>query len=251
MKQSFTADNGIRPGERTGLSGQGIKNKILLGLPDAEFRRVRTYLEFLKLPHHFSLHAPGKRVAHAYFLNHGLASIVVSTRDGRDVEAGVAGCEGFVGTALIADLRRSPLREQMQIAGEGFRIGAEPLRSLLEESPALRMRLIRYAVLQSLQVAQTAACNRLHEVSQRLARWLLLAQDRLDAATVPITHDFLATMLGTDRPSVSLAAASLQRKHLIAYRRGLVRIRNRKRLEAEACECYETIRQFDGELGLR
>jgi CRP-like cAMP-binding protein len=113
------------------------------------------------------------------------------------------------------------------------------------------MRLIRYAVLQSLQVAQTAACNRLHEVSQRLARWLLLAQDRLDAATVPITHDFLATMLGTDRPSVSLAAASLQRKHLIAYRRGLVRIRNRKRLEAEACECYETIRQFDGELGLR
>lgn len=251
MKQSVTSDNGIRPGERTSSNGHAIRNKILLGLPDAEFHRVRTCLEFLELPHHYSLHAPGKRVNHAYFLNRGLASIVVSTRDGRDVEAGVAGCEGFIGTTLIAGLQRDPLREQMQIAGEGFRIGAETLRVLLEESPALRMRLIRYAVLQSLQVAQTAACNRLHEVSQRLARWLLLAQDRLDEATVPITHDFLATMLGTDRPSVSLAAAALQRKHLIAYRRGIVKIRNRKRLEADACECYETIRQFDGELGLR
>lgn len=243
--------NGIRAGERTNSSGKPVRNRILLGLPDSEFRRLRPHLEFLDLPHHFSLHEPGRKVAFAYFLNCGLASIVVSTREGRNVEAGVAGCEGFVGLALIAELSRSPLREQMQIAGEGFRVDAGVLRSVLRVSPSLQLALTRYAVLGGLQVAQTAACNRFHEVQRRLARWLLLAQDRLGGAVVPITQDFLATMLGTDRPSVSVAAARLQRARCIAYRRGVVRILRRSRLETAACECYSVIRQFDGELGLR
>jgi len=96
-----------------------------------------------------------------------------------------------------------------------------------------------------MQVAQTAACNRLHKIEERLARWLLIAQDRVDSGNVPITHDFLATMLGTDRPSVSLAAAILQRKKIIEYARGSVKILNRKELEQFACECYAIIRQYN------
>lgn len=96
-----------------------------------------------------------------------------------------------------------------------------------------------------MQVAQTAACNRLHKIEERLSRWLLIAQDRLDSGIVPITHDFLATMLGTDRPSVTLAAGTLQRKGIIVYTRGSVRILNRKQLERFTCECYALIKQYN------
>jgi CRP-like cAMP-binding protein len=113
------------------------------------------------------------------------------------------------------------------------------------------MMLSRYAAIRGMQVAQTAACNRLHDIGQRLARWLLMTQDRVDSGTLAITHDFLATMLGTDRPTVSLAAGILQKKKLIEYTRGAVRIVNRKKLEDCACECYAVIRQYDGELGLK
>jgi CRP-like cAMP-binding protein len=102
-----------------------------------------------------------------------------------------------------------------------------------------------------MQVAQTAACNRLHDIQQRLARWLLMTQDRVDLESMPITHDFLATMLGTDRPSVSTAAGVLQKKKLIEYSRGAVRIVNRKKLEGAACECYGVVQQYNGHLGLK
>ena len=111
--------------------------------------------------------------------------------------------------------------------------------------------LSRYAAVRGMQVAQTAACNRLHDIGQRLARWLLMTQDRVDSGSLHITHDFLATMLGTDRPSVTAAAGTLQRKKLIKYARGAVEIVNRKKLENSACECYGIIRQYDGELGLK
>jgi CRP-like cAMP-binding protein len=99
-----------------------------------------------------------------------------------------------------------------------------------------------------MQVAQTAACNRLHLIEQRLSRWLLMAQDRVDSGTLPITHDFLATMLGTDRPSVTVAAGILQRLQLIGYTRGAVKILERMKLEQFACECYGIIRQYNGQL---
>jgi CRP-like cAMP-binding protein len=110
---------------------------------------------------------------------------------------------------------------------------------------------VRHAVIQGIQAAQSAACNRLHGIEQRLARWLLIMQDRIDEGSLRITHDFLATMLGTDRPSVSLAAGILQKKGTIEYTRGAVKILNRKRLEECSCECYAVIQQFNGPLGLR
>src|SRR5208337_3407595 len=125
------------------------------------------------------------------------------------------------------------------------------LQKTLESAPHLQLMLSRYAAIRSMQVAQTAACKRLHDIEQRLARWLLMTQDRVDSGSLPITHDFLATMLGTDRPSVSLAAGVLQKKKLIEYTRGAVKIINRKQLEESACECYGITQQYNGELGLK
>jgi CRP-like cAMP-binding protein len=125
------------------------------------------------------------------------------------------------------------------------------LRTVLKSTPELQMMVSRYAVLHGLQVSQTAACNRLHDTEQRLARWLLMTQDRIDSGLLQITHDFLATMLGTDRPTVTLAACRLQKKRLIEYSRGSVKILNRKKLEISACECYGVVQQFNGDLGLK
>jgi CRP-like cAMP-binding protein len=159
--------------------------------------------------------------------------------------------EGFTGTPVAVGLSRSPLQAVVQITGDGFRIEAGALQNTLESAPRLQEILSRYAAIRGMQVAQTAACNRLHDIGQRLARWLLMTQDRVDSGSLPITHDFLATMLGTDRPTVSLAAGVLQRKKIIEYTRGAVKIVNRKKLEDSACECYAVIQQYDGELGLK
>lgn len=241
----------VQVGERTNPAGKPVSNKILLSISAADYRKIRPHLEFVDLPGHLNLHEPREKLEFAYFLNRGLVSLVVATQEGREAEAGVVGCEGIVGTPLAVGLYRSPLREVVQIEGNGFRISASALQAVLQTAPGLQMSLSRYAVLQGMQVAQTAACNRLHELVQRLARWLLMAQDRVDAGTLFLTHDFLATMLGTDRPSVSLAASELQKNKQIRYRRGAVEIVNRKKLETSACECYQVIQQLNGQLGLK
>jgi CRP-like cAMP-binding protein len=167
---------------------------------------------------------------------------------GKTVEAGIVGKEGMAGTPAAVGLSRSPLREVVQIAGNGFRVRADTFQNILQSTPQLQAMLCRYLAVLGMQVAQTAACNRLHNIEQRLARWLLMAQDRVDSGSLPITHDFLATMLGTDRPSVSSAAGILQKMQAIEYIRGAVKITNRKKLERFACECYAIIRQYNGEL---
>lgn len=241
----------VRAGERTNAAGRPVRNKILLAILDSEFRSLRPQLEHIDLPHHRSLHEPHQKLTFAYFPNSGLISLVVATEDGRAVEAGVVGIEGMAGMPLAVGLLRSPLREVMQIAGDGFRMKAGALQKALETSPHFRIMLGRYAVVQGIQIAQTAACNRLHDITQRLSRWLLMAQDRVDSGLVSLTHDFLATMLGTDRSSVSLAAGALQKKKIIHYTRGAIKILNRKELEASACECYGVIQQFNAEVGLK
>jgi CRP-like cAMP-binding protein len=231
-------------GERTNPNGNPIKNRILLSLPDGEYRAIRPHLEFVELPDHLTLYQPHQTLDFAHFLNDGLISLVVIFAGGKTVEAGIVGREGFVGIPAIAGLPRSPLAEVMQIAGDGFRIPIASLREVLRSAPDLTRLLQRYAVILGLQVAQTAGCNRLHGIEQRLARWLLMAQDRVDSEILPITHDFLATMLGTDRPSVTLAAGVLQRNQIIEYNRGAVKILNRDELQKVACECYSIIKQY-------
>ncbi len=227
-----------------------LTNKILLAMPETEYQVIQVHLEFFKFRQHSILHESAQNLQFAYFPNDGLISLLVATEDGKTVEAGMVGNEGVVGVAAAVGLSISPLRQVVQIAGDGFRISVHAFQRCLSITPHLQMALSRYAVVQGMQIAQTAACNRLHDVGERLARWLLMAEDRVGSGPLPITHDFLATMLGTDRPSVSVAAKILQRKKVIEYRRGALELLNRKKLEASACECYKVIRQFNGVLRL-
>jgi CRP-like cAMP-binding protein len=241
----------VQPGERTNAAGKPVGNVILLSMCNSEYGLFRPHLEYVELPDHLVLHEAGAKLDFAYFPNRGLISFVVAMEDGKTAEAGVVGNEGFAGIPAAVGLSRSPLQAVVQISGDGFRVEVEALQKILESAPHLQLLLSRFAVVQGMQVAQTAACNRLHEIEQRLARWLLMAQDRVDSGVLPITHDFLATMLGTNRSSVSLAAATLRKKNLIRYTPGAVTIVNRKKLEALACECYGIMQQHNGHLGLR
>ncbi len=240
-----------QPSERTNAEGKQVSNKLLLSISDSDYSSLRPHLEYVSLPNHRVLHEAGAKLEFAYFPNRGLISLVVVMKDGKTAEAGIVGNEGFTGTLAAVGLSRSPLQAVVQITGDGFRVEVGDLQNTLGSAPHLRLMLSRYAAIRGMQVAQTAACNRLHDIGQRLARWLLMTQDRVDSGSLPITHDFLATMLGTDRTTVSLAAGLLQRKGLIKYTRGAVEIVNRKKLEDSACECYGVIRQSDGELGLK
>ena len=238
----------LRPGERTNSEGKPVANKILLTIPDAEFATLRPDLKYVNLPHYRVLNEPKGKIEFAYFLNSGMTSLVFNTDHGSSVEVGVVGNEGFSPIAIAAGLRRTPHQAIMQVSGEGFRISVEALQGRLQCCSQLQVLMNRYAAVHGMQVAQTAGCNRLHDLEQRLARWLLLVQDRVGSGLLKITHDFLAMMLGTDRPSVSLAAAGLRKRKIIDYTHGAVRVLNRKRLESSACECYGLIQQFNAEL---
>ena len=229
---------------RTDIHGNAVYSRILLTIPDDEYEALLPHLEFVDLRLHQSLHESPDGLEYGYFLNLGLTSLVIETEDGRSVEVGIVGREGFVGVPLAAGLNLTPYRACVQANGNGFRIKAEVLEVTLSATPNLRLRLNQYAQAQGMQVAQLAACNRLLEIDQRLARWLLMCQDRIGSDLLPMTHEFFAQMLGTGRPSVSLAAAVLQRAGFIQYARGTVKITDRKGLEAAACECYAVIQKF-------
>ncbi|MGC1485043.1 MAG: Crp/Fnr family transcriptional regulator [Candidatus Acidiferrum sp.] len=230
--------------ERTNAAGKPIRNKILLAMSDVEFRAIRPYLKYLTLPSHLRLHEPHQPLKFVYFPNEGLISLVVVMANGKTVEAGIVGSEGIAGLPGIVGLSRAPIREVMQIGGNGFRVKIRDMKKMLESAASLQKIVEHYTMMLGLQVAQTAACNRLHDIDRRLARWLLMAHDRVDSGTLRITHDFLATMLGTDRPSVSKAAGLFQRMNIIKYSRGAVKILNRSALEDQACECYAVIQLY-------
>jgi CRP-like cAMP-binding protein len=234
----------MQAGKRTNAAGKPIRNKILLEMTDVEFHVIRPHLEHVALPSHLKLHEPDRAYRFVYFPNEGLISLVVAMANGKTVEAGIVGSEGVAGLPAVVGLSHAPLREVMQIGGNGFRVRIPDLKKTLDSSPDLQRILGHYTMMLGLQVAQTAACNRLHDIDRRLARWLLMAHDRVDSGTLGITHDFLATMLGTDRPSVSLAAGVFQRMNIIKYSRGTVKILNRAALENQACECYAVIQRY-------
>ena len=241
----------LRPGTRTDATGKAINNVMLLSMPENEFSSLRPHLQYVELPQHFMFHEPGEKVELAYFLNSGMTSLVVQTTTGKSCEVGIVGREGMLSACLAVDICEAPYRAIMQIAGDGLRVTAAALEGVLANCPELKKELLRYVFLQGFQMAQVAACNRLHEIEQRLARWLLMCQDRVDSQVLFLTHEFLAEMLGTGRPSVTLAAGVLQRAGLIQNVRGAVRILNRQGLEGAACECYRVIQDYNCGLGLK
>jgi len=218
--------------------GNHIHNTILLDLPRKERQLLFPKLELVRLKTHHRLHEPGDTLKSAYFCNTGLVSVLTVFPDGKSVEVGLIGNEGFVGVPLVAGLRTTPTRAIAQIEGTAFRLDSETLMPILRQCPKLERRLQQFSQALAMQATQIAACNRVHEVDERLARWLLMSADRVGSNSVPLTQGFLAQMLGTRRASVTVAAGILQRAGLISNTRGDVQVLDRQKLEEASCECY-------------
>jgi CRP-like cAMP-binding protein len=227
-----------------------VRNVLLLQIPEAEFLVLEPHLAFLELKCADRLDQGGERISAVYFLNDGIGSMLVETSDGRSVEVGLVGHEDMIGLPLAAGLDEFSYAVITQVPGEGFRMPADILKQLLPQLPELRRMLLRRLAIRSIELAQNAACNRLHSIRQRLARWLLLIHDRLDSDLIRTTHDFLSRMVGTDRPTVTLAVAELEREGIVRPRRGSIRIEDRRKLEGRSCECYGMFQRFNAELGL-
>jgi CRP-like cAMP-binding protein len=220
---------------------RAIGNTILRGLPRTENARVFSSLEFVRLRLHQVLHETAEVIKSGYFLNDGMCSVLTVQPDGESVEVGLIGKEGFVGLPVIFGFKTSALRIITQGDGTAYRMDVGILQSLLPQCPALERQLQRYSMILGIQSTQLAACNRLHDVDERLARWLLMSHERIGSTTLPLTQEFLAQMLGTRRSTVSVAASILQKAGMISYTRGNVTILNKSKLEAATCDCYQII----------
>jgi CRP-like cAMP-binding protein len=185
-----------------------------------------------------SLIEANQRVDYVYFLKSGLISLVMDAVDGINVEIGMIGFEGLVGAGEALTAVPMVSRAQVQIAGSGWRLPTETLRQVYKSNGALQEVLLRFQQTLAAQAAQCAFCNRRHSIEQRLSRWLLMAQDRSRDNNLELTHEFMATMLGTRRAAVSIAANQLRSDGLIEYKRGKVAVLDREGLEKAACECF-------------
>lgn len=190
------------------------------------------------LPVRTLLHEQGEMPVHGYFLCSGVASMVVSMAEGGSAEVGLIGREGVIGAMHILGPTPTPAQCFIQMEGTGLRLRLADLRTMFQTSAEFRGRVLEFVQQQSVTLEQVAACNKLHETEERLARWLLMSRDRADQDTMTMTQEFLADMLGTRRTTVTLVAGSLQRRGLIDYRRGKVTILDRAALELAACDCY-------------
>jgi CRP-like cAMP-binding protein len=226
------------------------RNRLLAALPSEDLERLRPQLTPVQLAVRDVLYEPNKPIAAVYFPTSGVTSIVATMDDGAAVEVATIGNEGMVGLPVFLGAESAPTTAFCQVAGTALRLDANGLRDLLGEegshSTALMRVLSRYTQALMNQIGQTAACNRHHPIEQRCARWLLMIHDRVGADTFPLTQQFLAQMLGVRRASVNQVARTLQAAGLVTYRRGVIRIVDRARLETAACACYEIIRaEFD------
>lgn len=223
--------------------GNQIHNQILLHLPAAERNLVFPKLELVRLKARHMLHEVGDTLKSAYFCNTGMVSILTVFSDGKSIEAGLIGKEGFVGIPLVAGFRSASTRAVVQVDATALRIDAAALTVFLRQCPTLERQLQQCSQMMGMEATQIAACNRLHAVEQRLARWLLMCSDRLETKSLPLTQELLSQMLGTRRASVTIAAGILQKAGFIEQNRGSVTITKRAELEQVSCECYEMIRR--------
>jgi len=229
------------PSSQDDGNGRDVGNIILRNLPPEESRQLFPLLEFVRLKLHQVLHEAGETIRSGYFLNNGLGSVLTTEPGGKTVEVGLIGKEGFIGLPVIFGFKSSGLRVVTQGEGTAYRVDVDALLRILPKCPDLEKQLQRFSLILGMQSTQLAACNRLHDVVERLARWLLMSHDRIGAATLPLTQEFLSQMLGTRRASVTIAAGTLQKAGLISYTRGTVGILDRPKLEGAACACYRLI----------
>jgi len=225
-------------------------NSILRSLTSFATRKSVAALEFVDLPFGTVLIEAGRAIPYVYFLEDGVASVVIVLASGGSVEVALIDRFGIVGAQPWFDGEESDHRVVVQAAGHGYRMKASLFNSRAEEAGMNSPQLADFAYLYGLQIAQTAACNRLHAADCRLARWLLMMDDRTPAGPMKMTQEFLGLMLGTRRSTVNLAAGILQGEKTIKLSRNSILITNRPKLELAACECYIGLRQSDARRGI-
>jgi CRP-like cAMP-binding protein len=225
------------------LQQSTVRNQLLAAFPPDDFALLRGSLRPLDLVLKQTLHAPDQPIETVYFPEQGMVSMVAALEGGQLMEVGLVGREGLVGLPVVLGAESASTEAMVQAAGAALSLPAATLVEALEDSPALKALLLRYMQAFHVQVAQTAACNGRHPVEERLARWLLLAHDRAEGDTFPMTQEFIATMLGVRRAGVSVAAGILQRTGVINYMHGHVAILDRPGLERTSCECYAAVRR--------
>ncbi len=216
-------------------------NRLLAALPDAEYQRLIPHLDHVSLPFKQVLHEVGEPIEYVYFPERAIVSALSTMEDGSMVEVGLVGNDGIVGIPAALGDNIATTIAMVQVPDSAMRMKASVLKSEFGRGGSLQSRLLRYMQAQHAFVTQSAACNRLHHLEGRLARWLLLVCDRLESNDLPLTHEFMSQMLGVRRAGVTVAANALQQAGLIRYTRGKVTILNREDLEAASCECYEII----------
>jgi len=214
------------------------KNRLLVAIPQEDLERFFSDLHPVSLSLRQVLHEVGAPLEDVYFIEQGVASVLTNMADGSTIEVGMIGMEGMVGVPALLGGKTSVQKVIVQIPGTALRMNAALCKAAFDQSEAVRRVVLRFTEAVLNLSAQTAACNRLHTIEQRCARWMLMAVDRVQSDEIPLTHEFLSSMLGVRRAGVTNTAGELQSSGLIRYHRGLLTIVDRDGLEMTACECY-------------
>jgi CRP-like cAMP-binding protein len=242
-------DDTALPSPRSALApAEGVvRNRLLGALTAEELDEFLPRLESVPLTDGMPIYEPHEPITDVYFPISGVVSLVSEMREGT-VEVGTVGREGMTGLPLVLHATTMPSRAFVQVPGHAYRMRGADLCAALRRSPRVERLVYRYVMALFDQAAQHAACNRLHALEERCARWLLMTHDRVDGDVLPLKQQFLAEMLGVHRPAVTIAAGALQKAGVIRYTRGKVTVLDRDALEEAACECYGIITRRDAEL---
>lgn len=231
------------------LNSPTISNNRLLGrLPQQDLAQLLPLMQRVEIEQRTVLYNVGSSIDYVYFIEHGVCSVIALMENGASIEVGMIGLESMVPVSAMMGDKISKQHVVIQLPATALKMSVAQCKTIFEQNAGFRKEILRFASAFLSMNAQTSACNRLHSVEQRFARWLLMSADRYQSDKLPLTQDYIAHMLGVRRPGVSETAGELQRSGLIAYRNGKIQIIDREGLEQAACECYRNDRQQFDEL---